>query len=235
MVYATRTSPQEGIYHSELDADGKRPVSMYLPQAYEPRYPYPLLVFLHGHGETETQWIDSVPSISRRNYICLSLRGPHPVDRPDGREGYGWGRNRRCDGLIEDYVLTAVEETMRVCNVHSERIFLAGFCEGATAAYRLVLTFPEKFAGVVALNGWLPQEPLPLGRFLNGASASAFIGHGCENAAVAPRKAEEAHDILYSAGLPVRLRYYPVGHRLHPEMLRDVDRWVIDHCDGPAA
>jgi phospholipase/carboxylesterase len=231
MVYGTQTLQQEGVYHSHLDSDGKRPVSLFLPQAYEPRYPYPLLVFLHGHGETETQWIDSVPAISRRNYIGLGLRGAHPVTRQDGSPGYGWGRHRRCDGLLEDYILTAIRETMRVCHVHSERIYLAGFCEGATIAYQMGISFPDKFAGVVALNGWLPNGPLPLGQFLRRQTLKVFIGHGMINPTVSPGCAEKAHKILHSAGLPVTLRYYSAGHRLQPDMLRDVDRWIIEQCD----
>lgn len=231
MMNATNTLLEEGVYHSQLDTDGKMPVSMFLPQSYEPRYPYPLLVFLHGHGEKETQWIDAVPSLSRRNYICIGLRGPHRVVGKDGREGYGWGRNRRCDGAIEDYVLTAVHETMRVCHIHSERVFLAGFCEGATIAYQLGLAFSEKVAGIIALNGWLPPGPLPLSRAtVTAKSLNVFIGHGTANQVVPPHKADEAHRFFYSAGLPVEMRFYPAAHRLHPAMLRDVDRWLIGHC-----
>ncbi len=51
MVYGSPVHLEEGVYHSHLDDDGKMPVSLFLPKAYEPRYPYPLLVFLHGHGE----------------------------------------------------------------------------------------------------------------------------------------------------------------------------------------
>ena len=34
--------------------------------------------------------------------------------------------------------------------------------------------------------------------------------------------------LLYTAGLSVRMRTYPATHRLHADMLRDVNRWVID-------
>ncbi|MFO0948589.1 MAG: esterase [Planctomycetota bacterium] len=231
MVYPVEMLRQEGIYHSHLDSEGRRPVSLFLPQAYEPRYPYPLLVFLHGYGEKEMQWIDAVPSLSRRNYICIGLRGMQSVTRKDGEVGYCWGRGRRCDSAIEDYVLTAIRETMRVCHIHSERIFLAGICEGATIAYQLGLSFPEKFAGMIALNGWLPDGPLPMAGLRYGRHLRVFIGHGMANPRVPRQRAEDAYRLLYAAGVHVDLRCYPADHRLHPEMLRDVDRWLIDRCD----
>lgn len=231
MVYPAGTVLREGVYHSQLDDDGRMPVSLFLPQAYEPRYPYPLLVFLHGYGEKEMQWIDVVPSLSRRNYICIGLRGLQPVARRDGETGYCWGRNRRCDSVLEDYVLTAIRETMRVCHIHSERIFLAGICEGASIAYQIGLSFPEKFAGMIALNGFLPQGPLPLAGLRDGRHLRVLIGHGIANPKVPRHKAVEAHRLLYAAGLQVDMRLYPTDHRLHPTMLRDVDHWLIRHCD----
>jgi phospholipase/carboxylesterase len=232
MIYEPTALVEEGVYRSQLDEAGRMPVALCLPQAYEPRYPYPLLVFLHGDGESETQWTDAVPALSRRNYIGISLRGPRPVVRPDGALGFSWGRTRRCDGALEDYVVTAVTETMRVCHVHSERIFLAGFCEGASIAYQLGLTFPDRFAGVVALNGWLPRGPLPPADERCRRSLAVFIGHGREDAVVPMARAIDAYRTLHAAGVDVRMRLYATSHLLLPEMLRDIDHWVIDHCRG---
>ena len=47
----------------------------FLPTGYEPKYPYPLLVFFHGQGGNEEQIIRLAPRLSRRNYICIGLRG----------------------------------------------------------------------------------------------------------------------------------------------------------------
>lgn len=230
MIYPANELVSEGVYRSQLDDAGKMPVALFLPQAYEPRYPYPLLVFLHGYGQTETQWIDAVPALSRRNYICIGLRGPCGVTLRTGATGFGWGRHRRCDSAIEDYVLTAAQETMRVCHIHSERIFLAGICEGATIAFRLALSFPEKFAGIVALNGWMPPGPLPPCNYRARQLLKVFIGHGVHNRKVPSQKADEAYQLLHAAGLDVDRRRYATDHRLAPAMLRDVDRWLIDQC-----
>jgi hypothetical protein len=37
--------------------------------------------------------------------------------------------------------------------------------------------------------------------------------------------------LLYSAGMAVEMHTYPATHKLHPDMLRDINRWVIGHCN----
>jgi phospholipase/carboxylesterase len=224
--------PAEGFYTSEVQAPDRLPVRTFLPTGYEPRYPYPLLVFFHGHGGNEEQILRLAPCLSRRNFICIALRGPHPLGyRSDGRGAYAWGADDGADGLVEDYVLGAVEHTRRNYHVHSERVYLAGFREGATLAYRLGLLWPERLAGVISLNGAMPRRGGPLLRLPDVRRLRVFIGHGIANAIVPLTLARQDFRLLYTAGLCVQLHTYPTTHRLHPGMLRDLNRWVIGHCN----
>jgi phospholipase/carboxylesterase len=224
--------PAEGFYTSEIEAPGRLPVRTFLPTGYEPNYAYPLLVFFHGHGSNEEQVLRLAPRLSRRNYICIGLRGTHLLGpRANGRIGYAWQRDGQCDALMEDYVLSAVEQTRRSYHVHSERIYLAGVCEGASLAYRLGLLFPERFAGVVSLNGALPRHGRPLLRLPEIRQLRVFIGHGIANALIPFGSARSDFELLYTAGLPIRLQAYPTNHRLHPDMLRDINRWIMGMMD----
>jgi phospholipase/carboxylesterase len=225
--------PAEGFYTTQVEAANCQPVRTFLPTGYEPNYPYPLLVFLHGHGGNEEQVLRLAPRLSRRNYICIGLRGPELVGtRPDGRGAFSWGAESHGGATVEDYLVRAVEQTRRNYHVHSERIFLAGVCEGATLAYRLGLTHPEKVAGVIAFNGVLPRGG-PLFRLPAVRGLKVFIGHGIANAVVPLALARRDCRLLYTAGMDVRLHTYPTTHRLHADMLRDVNRWVIEQvtCD----
>src|SRR6266568_681367 len=94
--------PNEGFYSSEVHLERPWPIRTFLPTGYEPNYPYPLLVFFHGHGSNEEQILRLAPRLSRRNYICIGLRGPQPVDRgEDGKFGYAWGADGPCTALLE--------------------------------------------------------------------------------------------------------------------------------------
>jgi phospholipase/carboxylesterase len=223
--------PREGFYTSELPAACGWPVRTFLPTGYEPNYPYPLLVFLHNHGGSEEQILRLAPRLSRRNYISIALRGPHRLHpRPDGRPGYSWGLDGG-DVMVEEYVFRAVEQTRRHYHVHSERIYLAGFCEGATLAYRLGLLYPDKFAGVVSLNGCIPRRGGPLLRLPEVRQLRVLIGHGIANAIVPVTLARNDFRLLYTAGLSVRMHTYPANHRIHRDMLRDINRWIMQQVN----
>lgn len=220
----------EGFYSSELEAPQNLPVRTFLPIGYEPNYPYPLLVFLHGHGSNEEQALRLAPKLSRRNYVAISLRGTRRVDEFAHRRGYTWDCDGENDTFIDDYVIKAVEETRRNYHIHSERIFLAGICEGASVAYRLGLTYPDKLAGVISLNGAmpLPGQGRPLFRLPELRQLKVMIGHGIANSVVPLGVAQRDRRVLYAAGLDVDMQTYPTTHRLHVNMLRDVNRWIME-------
>src|ERR1700693_1850354 len=88
----TAIRPAEGFYTSEVHTPRPLPVRTFLPAGYEPRYPYPLLVFFHGHGGNEEQILRLAPRLSRRNYISIGLRGPVSASPlGDDTAGYAWG------------------------------------------------------------------------------------------------------------------------------------------------
>jgi len=40
--------------------------------------------------------------------------------------------------------------------------------------------------------------------------------------------------LLHTAGISVTLRQYPCEHQLSEQMLRDVDRWIMEQITAPA-
>ncbi len=223
-----QTRPEEGFYTSELPNLHALPVRTFLPTGYEPNYPYPLVVFFHGHGGSDEQVLRLAPRISRRNYICISLRGPIPAGLNDeGLPGYTWGDGEH-DSAIEEYVIRAVEQTRRCYHVHSERIYLAGLWEGAATAYRIGLNMPEKVAGVISLNGAMPRATSgPLFRFPDVRQLRVFIGHGVANTQIPLEAARRDFRLLYGAGVDVQFQTYQTGYHLHPHMFRDINRWIM--------
>ena len=115
--------PAEGFYTSELPNLHAQPVRTFLPTGYEPNYPYPLVVLFHGHAGNDEQALRLAPRISRRNYISISLRGPHSTGlNEEGVPSFSWGSEDN-DSFIEEYMLRAVEQTRRCYHIHSERIY----------------------------------------------------------------------------------------------------------------
>ena len=227
--------PAEGFYTTHLPARPDRPVRTFLPTDYQPRYPYPLVVLLHGHDSGEEQAARLAPRLSRRNYLAVSLRGDVRTGRrDDGRPTFGWGTDA---AATTDYLLAAVEHARRTYHVHSERVYLVGVNEGAEAAYRVGLGLADRVGGIVALNGRIPEPSgAPLFRLDAVRRLPVLIGHGTANPVVPFAAAKQDYRLLYAAGADVRLVSYPTTHRLHPNMLRDVNRWVIGRVmDSKAA
>jgi phospholipase/carboxylesterase len=231
----------------------------FIPQRYEPNYAYPLLVLFHGRGGDEAQMVHSMPAMSWRNYVGLGLRGTDPVVRREGAAGFSWGPEfarpdrrapkptpsepdaeilrRVLDGrspdrvdAIEDGVFSAVRQIRRSVHVHSERIFLVGCGEGAAVAYRLGLSYPERFAGVVAINGWIPGGFRPLARLSACRDLRILVVHGEWNARAPIQRARRQVATLRAGGLRVAFHAYPCAHRLTSPMLADVDTWLIKQC-----
>jgi phospholipase/carboxylesterase len=231
----------------------------FIPQRYEPNYAYPLLALFHARGGDEQQMVRSMPALSWRNYVGLSLRGPEAVIKRGRPEGYSWGaayarpdrkaprpaaavsegelvRRRLLEAppepvdILEDDVFAAIRQTRRTLHVHSERIYLVGIGEGASVAYRLGLSYPERFAGVVAINGWIPAGFRPLGRLKACRELRILVVHGEWNGRVPIHSARRDVSTLRAGGLRVAFQSYPCAHRLTSPMLADVDTWLINHC-----
>ncbi len=233
----------------------------FIPRQYEPNYAYPLLVSFHSRGGDEEQLVRAMPALSWRNYVGLALRGPQPVIKRDRLAGFAWGREfehparsgwrrqpagaegevvRRIlfepnpdtfDGL-EEAVFSAILQTRQLLHVHSERIYLMGCGEGAAVAYWLGLMYPERFAGIVAINGWLPLGLRPLGRLKACRDLPVLVVHGAWNTRAPLDEARRDVATLRAGGLRVAFQSYPCSHRLTTPMLADVDTWLIGHCTG---
>ena len=236
-LFSTLMLPSEGVYQSKLPHLNSLPVRTFLPTGYEANYAYPLIVLFHPHGGSDEQVLRLAPRISRRNCLYLSLQGPVALNSrdDDGLPAYGWGDGTEHDARTEEYLLKAVEQTRREFHVHSERVYLAGVAEGASVAYRMALRLPQKFAGVIAINGTLPRPAEgPLFRDDEVKDLRVLIAHGAANEVVPLELARRDFLALYGAGADVLLSTYPCTHTVHPNMLRDINRWVIRNVDHDA-
>lgn len=231
--------------------------SRFVPRRYEPNYAYPLLVLLHGRGGDADSFVHGMmPNLSWRNYIAVGFRGTVPLSRGGrvagytwgsafarpGREGSARGRSRRDNAAlfddspddsidaVEAGVFDGIRDVRRSLHVHSERIFLVGSGEGAAVAYRLGLTYPERFAGVVAINGWMASDFRPLARWKACRNLRVLAVHGVWNTRAPIENARRTVDVLRTAGLPVAFQSYPSAHRASSHMLADVDTWLMHQC-----
>jgi phospholipase/carboxylesterase len=134
-----------------------------------------------------------------------------------------------CD-FLADYVFEAIGEVQTRLNIHTRRIFLVGYGEGASAAYRLGLGMPERFAGIVSVNGWLPRCRGPMIWLPEARRLRVLIAHGRDNRLVPVWAAQQAHRILLTAGIDTNLQLLASGHRIQTQLLKLINEWIMEFC-----
>lgn len=213
-------------------AGATEPQSFFAPQHYEAGYSYPLIVWLHSAGGNERQIARIMPLVSTRNYVGVGVRG---ISRASAPAEFCWTQSTSGIAAAEERILAAVDKAQSKFNVHTGRIFLAGYEAGGTMALRVALRNPGRFAAAVSVNGAFPEGERPLARLDHLRKFPLLVAH-CRDSGTYPveRLCREL-SLFHAAGLSVTLRQYPCGDELTTQMLRDLDNWLMEQVTGCSA
>ena len=210
----------------------------------------PLIGLLHGlGGDEDVMWIferalpEAATLISPRAPIKIVPGVPYAEAV---ESGYSWLRPAPLPQIDQPTFATALDVLQRFIDVAIEtyaadrrRVILIGFSQGATMSYALSLSRPDRIAGVIALDGFMPEDDN--GRLLPAAETPALrhmppggylILHGLEDERVAIGWARKARTMLESMGAAVEYHEYPVGHKVSPQGLKDMAAWLKRILDG---
>lgn len=102
-------------------------------------------------------------------------------------------------------------------------------------AFRVAMNHPARFAGVLSLCGAFPCGSAPFGNLLQARRLSVFLACGRDSREYPPAEVCQNLRLFHAAGLSITLRQYPCGHQLAPQMLADVNRWVMEQLLPPEA
>jgi phospholipase/carboxylesterase len=226
-----------GIF-SALEAKAAGDVT-YLVHTPENAQPHPpLIVLLHGAGADErdmiTMWHD-LPG----DFVAVSPRAPFP-----NGGGFRWYRNAGAAPQAGDFessraiVDRVIDNAVSRFDVDPQRIFIAGFSQGAVMVYEITAREPGRFRGAAVLSGSLfASTAALLSAGSSGAHTSFFVAHGTADQRVPVGAAKAGETALASHGFPVALHIYPgMGHETGAQELSDLDAWLIEHgANGAAA
>jgi len=196
---------------------------------------------MHGWGASAHDLIGLAPMIHGGRALVLCPQGQTAVPFGGGMNGYGWfplvpGRPpdveafRRASEALRSFLAMACERYP----IDRERIAVAGFSQGGMMAYELALREPERFAGLAALSAWLP-EPLAqeLPRRPEHEGFPVLVVHGRQDAMIPVERARESREALRSLGVGLTYREFDMGHEIHPEALRVIQRWMDERPFAP--
>lgn len=206
--------------------------ALFAPLHYESNYAYPLLVWLHGPGDSETQLRRVMPLVSMRNYVAVAPRGT----AGGTASGYGWLQDEQAVAAAAQRVAHCVATVQERFHIAPNRIFLAGYDEGGSTALRLALLEPWRYAGAASLGGPFPHGHRPL-RGLEGVRRLPLLLTTSRDSRKYPQQLVVRDlQLLHAAGMSLTLRQYPCGDELTTNMLTDLDRWIMRQvCPDPTS
>lgn len=223
----------EGLEPSDSDEftsiDSELPLSLFLPEPFEPRYHYPVVIWLHRDDSNEDELLSVMPQISGQNYIGIGFRGTSD-DGQSPTGSFHWEASAEKREHFLEEIRDTLEEMGRFFRMDSERIYLAGFEAGATMALELQLAAPELFAGTIAVGGSIPELEAGRNRFRELSRCNVLLSLGRCDRTLDLKKFADAAQQLDRTGLQVETRLYDTIHELQPDILRDINLWLMSQC-----
>ena len=117
----------------------------YLPNDYDERKKYPLVLFLHGAGErgddlepvAKHGFMKHIKEGKEYPFICIAPQCPF--------EKY-WG-------CFTESLLAFLDDICKTLSVDLDRVYLTGLSMGGTGTWMLAMAAPEKFAAIAPVCG----------------------------------------------------------------------------------
>jgi phospholipase/carboxylesterase len=186
----------------------------------------PLLVFLHGRGDSAQGWADFQAELELKDLSVLLLNAPDPYDL--GFSWYGPAPDQLPGILRSRELLERAFGELHAQGFGPERCILGGFSQGCLMTVEFGARYPEALAGYLGLSGYC-YDPEALLREASPAARAGkwLITHGTEDD-VLPIEATRAQvERLKEAGLPLDYREYAMAHTLDTEReLPEVRDWL---------
>lgn len=193
------------------------------------------IVFLHGYGASAADLFplaDELAWSGEQNWYFPDA----PIEVPIGPGYFGraWFpiplRDLQVGVDYSNVTPPGLEKAAKHVNellktLPHDRFILGGFSQGAMLATHLVLTDPERFAGLAILSGTLVHANV--WKKLAAAKPRAFFQSHGEGDEVLPfAGAEKLHALLQEAGWNGTLHRFRGGHEIPMAVIRDLKSYL---------
>jgi len=185
---------------------------LYVPASYSAAVPAPLVLMLHGAGQSA--------EIGIRPFLSLADAAGAILVAPDSRGGT-WDFLYGPYGADVAFIDRALAHAFERCAVDPNRIVIEGFSDGASYALSLGLTNGDFFSRVVAFSPCILAPAARVGR------PKIFISHGTEDRILPfDNCGRRLAANLVSAGYDVDFHQFPGPHAVPPDIARAAIRWM---------
>lgn len=215
-----------GFLFKTIEVDGRNyDYAVYLPRDYAERASWPLIMFLHGKGESGTDGSQQIGQGIGRAILRQPQRWPFVVvfpQKPDAEDQ--WEQH-------EAAVMAMLRETEKTYRVDATRRYLTGLSQGGHGTMVLGARHPDLWAAMVPICGYLkPFEPAAVAEELTGMPIWCF--HGDADQVVPVAESIGFVEAVRAAGGEAKLTLYPgVGHNSWDQAYseEDLPAWFLSH------
>lgn len=152
----------------------QRSYYLHLPEGYNPKDNFPLVIFLHGFGGNGKNGLEQghwIEESDKEHFIVAGLNGL--LKYPGRRESFlfnqrswncgGEGTPSEVKGVNDvgfiDTVITILESKY---SIDKRRIYISGFSNGAAMTFRAGMELSDKIAAIAPVSSVLLVKPHPL-------------------------------------------------------------------------
>lgn len=202
-----------------------------LPQGFDPKRTYPLVVGLHGFGASPENFSGIWAKFKDPQFIYVCPQAPYPMSG-GGEIGYSWGLDGppgenlgpRGNALAVRYVADVVSDMRARYSVGD--VYLMGFSQGCGLTYVAGIKNYRMFKGLICFGGWLDTDALTPDDIAAAKGLRVFIAHGTKDTMVEYKAGEAARDALIKAGYDVTFFSFDGPHRVPPEAVAAAQEWM---------
>ncbi|MDX1918290.1 MAG: PHB depolymerase family esterase [Candidatus Caenarcaniphilales bacterium] len=170
-----------------------------------------LMLVMHGLGDSALgyTWLLKELQIPELSYWLVNAPTRY-------YEGYSWYDIEGEQGMgikaSRDLLVQALSE-LNHGGWSAQDIILFGFSQGCVMAYTLGLTYPEVFAGICGVSGYIYWgQDFHLSPV--AADQNWLITHGTEDQVIPPQLAKSSQKLLDEFGVPLQIEYFDKGHTI---------------------
>jgi len=149
MAFPVSMGAGETVLRSTVCIDTvERPWVISTPPDYDPAISTPLLVVLHGGVGSAEVSDDPLSYVAENEIGDMAAANGWVAIFPFGQAGATWW-----DEVGMANIRNLVRTTKRELNIDDDRVWMAGFSDGASAGFAHAMLRPSDYAAFVALNG----------------------------------------------------------------------------------
>ena len=200
------------------------------PGAFDPSREYPLVVGLHGYGDSPENFVRIWDFFDAPDFIYACPRGPYPYIE-NNVTNFSWFRPIEGDTDIQELDLLSTEYVMALIDDLKAKymisdVFLFGFSQGCSLTWITGLTHPDEFTGLIGFGGTLDTTYVSPSSFGDVTGLNAFVANGTMDEAVDIEAGMTTVEILENLGVETIFSTWEGIHAVNVPVLLQAQEWM---------